>query len=134
MDYNEVLYESYQRCIEKPLFLKQFLEIFSGCNPKFSMMFENVDLERQERMIKAALILLFNASGVDGIRMLVKRLVQRHRDMGIHIQAEELDIWFDALLHTVEQHDPHYNDEIKEAWIKVFSIGLNAMKEECTAS
>ena len=131
MTSNELFYESFARCRIDQAFLESFLAYFCQHNPRFSERFEKVGLEQQTKMLKASIILIYNSAGLPSVRNSVKRLGKQHKDLGMDISEQELNEWFKSLLNTVKKYDPHYNDQVEQAWTETLDVGLKIMKQEC---
>ncbi|WP_215403336.1 globin [Vibrio gigantis] len=131
MTSNELFYESFERCRIDQTFLESFLDDFCQHNPRFSERFEKVGLEQQTKMLKASIILIYNSAGLPSVRNSVKRLGKQHKDLGMDISEQELNEWFKSLLNTVKKYDPHYNEQVEQAWTETLAAGLNIMKKEC---
>ncbi|MDD1827935.1 globin, partial [Photobacterium sp. ZSDE20] len=86
---------------------------------------------QQTKMLKASIILIYNSSGLPSVRSSVKRLGKQHKDLGMDISEQELNEWFHSLLNTVKKYDPHYNDQVEQAWAQTLDAGLSIMKKEC---
>lgn len=131
MALNELFYESFERCRIDQEFLETFLADFCEHNPRFSERFETIGLEQQTKMLKASIILIYNASGLPSVRNSVQKLGKRHKDLGMDISEQELNEWFHSLLNTVKQYDPHYDEHVEQAWTETLEAGLTIMKKEC---
>ncbi len=131
MTSNELFYESFERCRIDQAFLESFLADFCQHNPRFSERFEKVGLEQQTKMLKASIILIYNSAGLPSVRNSVKRLGKQHKNLGMDISEQELNEWFKSLLNTVKKYDPHYNDQVEQAWTETLDAGLKIMKQEC---
>ncbi|GEA60863.1 globin [Vibrio comitans] len=134
MDSNEVFSSSYQRCCIDQEFLTYFLQHFCRTNPRFSERFGGVDIDQQTKMLKASIILIHNASENAYVRNNVKNLAIQHKNLGLNIKGEELVAWRESLLVTVKAFDPHYNDDIDDAWRSALKVGMELMKEHATYS
>ena len=131
MTSNERFYESFERCRIDQEFLESFLADFWVHNPRFSERFENIGFEQQTKMLKASIILIYNSSGLPSVRNSVKKLGKRHKDLGMDISEQELNDWFNSLLNTVKKYDPHYDEQVEQAWTETLDVGLTIMKKEC---
>lgn len=129
MSSGETFINSYQRCCIGTEFLADFLDLFCDTNPRFQERFQEVDKDKQARMLKASLVLIQNASTTSSIRNTVRNLAVRHKNMGLDISVKELDIWVDSLLATVAIYDPLWDQEIELAWRNVLALGIEIMKE-----
>lgn len=130
MSSNEIFLNSYQRCRIGVHFLTDFLDHFCATNHRFQERFGAVDTKKQARMLKASLVLIQNASALASVRDTVRKLGDKHKEMGLNISEEELDMWVESLLATVEKYDPLYNDVIEKAWRDTLEVGIGIMKEK----
>ncbi|MCF4175362.1 MULTISPECIES: globin [Vibrio] len=130
MNNNEAFLDSYQRCRIGTEFMTDFLTIFCDANPRFLERFDGVDVEKQARMLKASLVLIQNTSTTTSIREAIRKLATKHKEMRLDISENELDMWVDSLLATVEIHDPLYDESIELAWRNVLNLGIEIMKEK----
>lgn len=80
-------------------------------------------------MLKASLVLIQNAPTSSSIRETIRKLAIKHKNMGLHISASELDMWIDNLAATVAVYDPLYDENIELAWRDVLASGIKIMKE-----
>ncbi|PSW05180.1 hypothetical protein C9I89_10360 [Photobacterium lipolyticum] len=62
MEFHERYNDSYARCIRNPRFLTIFYERFCSRNDNFRLMFANVDMDRQIKMLKASLMIIMLAN------------------------------------------------------------------------
>lgn len=131
MQYSEQFYESFRRCRIDQEFLEMFLSDFCEHNPRFYERFEEINLEQQTKMLKASVILIYNSAQLPSVRNSVRKLGRKHKDLGMKISEQELNMWFDSLLKTVKRTDPCYNSEVEEAWKHTLALGLDIMKQEC---
>ncbi|GMQ48640.1 globin [Vibrio sp. 10N] len=129
MNVDEVFYESYQRCAIDKEFLEDFLCDFCDKNPRFQERFEQVDIESQAKMLKASIILIYNAKGNVSVRSTVTNLAVRHKEMNLNISEYEFYLWVDSLISTVATHDPIFNQSIENAWRETLKSGLAIMKQ-----
>ncbi|WP_234498132.1 globin [Vibrio maritimus] len=130
MNSNETFLNSYQRCRIGSEFINDFLDLFCDANPRFQERFQEVDKEKQARMIKASLILIQNASTTASIRNTIRNLAIKHKDMGLDISAKELDMWVDSLVAIVAIYDPLYEEVIELAWRDALALGVEIMKDK----
>ncbi len=82
-------------------------------------------------MLKASIILIYNSAGLPSVLNSVKRLGKQHKDLEMDISEQELNEWFKSLLNTVKKYDPHYNEQVEQAWTETLDVGLKIMKQEC---
>jgi hypothetical protein len=129
MTIDEIFFESYQRCSIGDEFIEGFLSDFCVKNPRFKERFAKVDVERQAKMLKASIILVFNAKGSAAVRNTLADLAIRHKEMNLDILENEFDLWVDSLVSTVAKHDPIFDPAIENAWRETLKTGLLIMKQ-----
>lgn len=133
MNFHETFNDSYARCQKDPNFIILFYELFIEKDDRFRLLFSNVDMSKQYRMLKASISMIMLASTSAEARNYVKKLGKRHGPDGIGAEPLDFDIWLTSLLEAVKMCDYQYNSEIEQAWRKCFSLGIAIMKEECAA-
>lgn len=134
MNIDEIFYESYQRCAIDNEFLEDFLCDFCDKNPRFQERFEQVDIESQAKMLKASIILIYNAKGNASVRSTVTNLAVRHQEMNLNISEHEFDLWVDSLISTVAAHDLIFSQSIENAWRETLKPGIAIMKQISSVS
>ncbi|MFK7912450.1 MAG: globin [Pseudomonadales bacterium] len=106
-------------------FFRDFYQHFLQ-RPSIGDMFTAVDMERQIKMLRKSLYQLIACYLFDAPNADLRRLALLHRRLGI--TDAMLDSWLQALLETVEQHDPMYNTEVGLAWCWALTPGITFMK------
>ena len=84
---------------------------------------------RQMRMLKASLHMVMLASQ-PGIKpeFYLGSVAKRHSREDLNIPPQLYDIWLNALMQTVEEMDPQFNEETHQAWMAVMSTGIQYMR------
>jgi hemoglobin-like flavoprotein len=57
----------------------------------------------------------------------LRQLAERHSKQGVDVPPELYSVWLDCLIETVRRFDPKFNDEVGNAWRRVFSKGIEFM-------
>ena len=60
------------------------------------------------------------------------RVAHRHSAGEIGVAPELYDVWLDALVATVAEHDPEFSAEVELAWRMAFAEGITLMKHYYT--
>ncbi len=123
----ETFDDSLQRCNAKRGFENRFYEIFLASSPKVAEKFANTDFVRQKRALRASLhtILLAVGDQENGPDKYLRDLAEQHSSRELDIGAELYDYWLDSLLRAVEEYDPEYGPEVKDAWEQVMMVGVS---------
>ena len=122
----QVLDDSLCRCNAQPRFLDRFYESFLASSPKVREKFAKTDFARQKRALRASLhmILLAASDEQGGPDRYLHQFAERHSARDLDIGAELYDLWLDCLLATVEECDPDFNPEVRDAWERVMMVGI----------
>jgi len=109
--------ESYKRVAREPGFLDRFYSRFMEQDADVRARFQGVDMARQRFVLgRAVTLLLQHASGVThGVEGL-RETALRHGAGGMDIPAYMYDLWIDALVETVAEHDPRFSPDLDARW------------------
>jgi len=109
--------ESYKRVAGEPGFLDRFYERFMERDPDVRRRFAGVDMARQRFVLgRAVTLLLQHASGMErGVESL-REMAVRHGPLDLDIPPHLYDLWLDALVETVAEHDPRFSPELEAGW------------------
>ncbi len=129
----ETFHNSFERCISCPEFFDIFYERFFASSDEIVSFFEGKDLPRILKMVKDALFLILMASDKSSFATKkIESLASFHAGLGV--QPAHYDFWLSALLCTVEENDPQFDQDVADAWSEVLSHGLAIMKAACLES
>lgn len=129
---HEIFNDSYQRCQDSGNFLDVFYEGLWSENTTFRQLFEDVDMERQKKMLHASFLCIMMATFSNEAQSHIEQLGDRHGKNGLGLTTKDMDIWFECLLASVSKCDPKYTPQIEHAWRQCFTFGLSLMKERCS--
>jgi hypothetical protein len=110
-------YESLDRCLLNPGFLKRFYEIFLASSPEVGQKFQHVDMSRQRRVLHQSLQLtLMAAYGTPESTRGLLGLAQTHSRHQRNIPPHLYELWLDSLIKAAAEHDPQFTPAMGEAW------------------
>lgn len=120
--------DSLERCSKNSDFLEDFYTLFIASSDEVSKKFQNTDLKKQKRMLKASLFMLVLAAEgkLEGLEHLEK-IAESHNRQNLDIKPELYKIWLECLIQTVEKYDKKFNSKIEDVWRKTMSTGINFM-------
>ncbi len=132
MDYAQVFENSYKRLMgnseKADGFIKDFYEIFIHKDPAIRKLLERVDMERQIRMVKLSLLFIYNCHRDRFVNENLSKTAQLHGKNGLNIPVEYYDLWLEALMEAVKEHDDEFDDKVEVSWRMIMSVGTNFMK------
>ncbi|HWA16613.1 MAG TPA: globin [Gemmatimonadales bacterium] len=112
-----VFYESLDRCLLSPGFLKRFYELFLASSPEVRQKFQHVDMTRQRQVLHQSLKLtLMAAYGTPESTRGLQGLAETHSRQARDIPPHLYQLWLDALIKAAEEHDPQFTPDLVIAW------------------
>jgi len=109
--------ESYKRVAREPGFLDRFYTRFMESDPDVRARFQQVDMARQRFVIgRAVTLMLQHASGVRHGTDALRETAVHHGPGGMDIPPYMYDLWIDALVATVAEHDPRFSPDLDAGW------------------
>lgn len=110
-------YDSLDRCLHAPGFLKRFYEIFLASSPEVQQKFQHVDMTRQRQVLHQSLQLtLMAAYGTPESTRGLQSLAETHSRQARDIPPHLYDLWVDALVQAASEHDPQFTPELGPLW------------------
>lgn len=127
MNWLETFNDSYQRCLLNDRFFELFYENFWTKGERFRRQFSNINMQKQIRMLKSSIVFVMMANHSMEAQKKIVKYAQLHRPLGL--EPNDIDIWFDSLVATVEEFDPKFDESVEQAWRVCFEVGLDIMKQ-----
>ncbi len=119
--------QSYGRCCASPGFFDDFYQRFLASSPVIRAKFAATDMLAQKHLLRAGILnLVLHARGMSDAKL--RALGQSHSRGGFDIRPELYDLWLDALLQTVAEHDREVRPEDLTAWREVLGKGIALIK------
>lgn len=124
----DMAFQSYGRCIKSESFFEDFYSIFHGKSDVIRNMFTNTDMMQQRHLLRAGILwLLMHARGAPGNKL--KHLATTHSRTGYNVSPALYGLWVDALMETIERHDPEYSKELDGYWRESLAPGIKIIQE-----
>ncbi len=119
--------QSYGRCCASSSFFDTFYQHFLASSPAIHDKFVKTDMTAQKHLLRAGILnLVLYARGMSGTKLIA--LGQSHSREGFDIRPELYDLWLDALLLAIKQHDLEVTGEDLTAWREMLGKGINLIK------
>ena len=119
--------QSYGRCCASLGFFDDFYQRFLASSPVIRAKFAATDMLAQKHLLRAGILnLVLHARGMSDSKL--RALGQSHSREGFDIRPELYDLWLDALLQTVAEHDREVRAEDLTAWREVLGKGIALIK------
>jgi len=112
--------DSFERCINDPLFLDQFYEIFLASSDEVSAMFKDTDMGTQKAMLMTSLVYMSDAHNGS-----LSSIAERHDINHLNIKPYFYALWLDSLIAAAKSIDPLFDAEI--LWRETLQLGIDFM-------
>lgn len=121
--------DSLDRCNARGDFTEKFYTRFVAASPEAAEKFRRVDMQKQQRMLRASLYMMIAAAQgrSDGVAHL-NQIAAQHSRSDRDVRPELYDVWLESLLETVRECDPRVTPEVEAAWRSVLRHGIEFMK------
>lgn len=118
---------SYGRCCASPTFFDDFYQRFLASSPQVRKKFAHTDMAAQQRLLRHGILnLVMVARGLPATRL--RQLGESHSRARLDIGPELYASWVDCLLATLAQHDPDFDEALREEWRDVLEAGIAVMR------
>ena len=120
---------SYNRCCAVPEFFPSFYRNFFATTPEVTPLFARTDFRRQHNLLRHALslLLIYPKKPEAEARSLLRRVAERHSRSDLAIDPSLYGPFVDALIMTIQEHDPDFSPEIEAAWRTTVEQGVQYM-------
>lgn len=109
-------------------FARTFYRHLLASDPAVRRVFANTDFERQRELFLHGIYSLIDyARGGATGRLGIRRLGKTHGPSGMNITRAMYGHWIDSLLLALEEHDPNWSPELRNTWLRVLEIGVEAI-------
>ena len=123
MNESEKFNDSFERCINDPLFLDQFYEIFLSSSDEVSAMFTDTDMGTQKAMLMTSLVYMTHAH--NDSPGLLSSIAAKHNKNNLNIKPYLYALWLDSLIAAAKSIDPLFDAEI--LWRETLQEGIDFM-------
>jgi len=123
--------QSLRRIGSDDLFYEDFYRRLSGESEEVGALFRNRDMASIIGKLRVTLGMVAEAAeGKPGLEMYLEMLGGIHRRLDV--APRFFTLWRHALIATLSEHDPEFNDEIRGTWERVIDRVIDCMQQtEC---
>ncbi|TWI54269.1 hypothetical protein IQ22_02132 [Pseudomonas duriflava] len=121
--------QSYGRCCASPDFFDNFYRRFLASSPLIQEKFLNTDMTAQKALLRQGIMnLVMVARGMPDTKL--RALGESHSRQRMDIRPELYVFWIEALLATIQTHDPQCDETILASWREVLGEGIRVITTE----
>jgi len=117
--------ESYRRC-QSEEFFRAFYGRLLASDPAIGPMFAKTDFDRQIKLLQHSIGLLFIYAKRRNPAIL-ERIAMRHGRRDVNVPPDLYPRFTESLVATVKEFDPHYGNEVEQAWRMAVAPGIEFM-------
>ena len=117
--------ESFERCVNNPLFLDQFYDIFLSSSDEVKAIFRNTDMEIQKVMLVTSMA--YMTSAYDNKSSFLSNIAERHNKNNLNIKPHLYPLWLDSLIAAAKLTDPLFSIHTEKMWREILQPGINYM-------
>jgi hemoglobin-like flavoprotein len=136
LNYEKLFEDSYSRVIGEGIglgekgrrFFRHFYTTFFSKSEEVRDKFKDVEMDVQIHVLEKSMfhIISFYVAKTD--TEFLQKIAQTHNREQYDIKPKFYDIWLEALIETVEELDPEFNDDLRLAWRLAMTPGIQFMK------
>ena len=127
-DFSASFNDSYDRLMRDPHeFFEAFYANFMSKDPRIRAMFDQVDMKKQQMMLKKSLAYMINFAATKVVGDYLIDLSKRHHEE-LKVSDEMYVLWIDALVETVAELDESFDKSVEMGCRVAMSPGLEFMK------
>jgi len=123
----DAVFQSYGRCCNQTRFFESFYQRFMSKSEEVRNIFLDTDMAEQYRLLRAGIMwLIMHSRGAPGGKL--RHLGETHNRNGYNIQPHLYGYWLEALLETIEEHDPGCSAELLVQWREALNPGIDLIR------
>ena len=117
--------DSFERCINDPLFLDKFYEIFLSSSDEVYRKFKDTEMETQKAMLMTSLVYMSHAhKDTPG---LLSKIAERHNKNNLNINPYLYSLWLDSLVSAAKSIDPLFDVDTEKMWRETLQPSIDFM-------
>lgn len=118
---------SYSRCLRSPDFFTDFYDRLLASDPAIPPMFATTEFSKQHKLLQHGLGLLLSYAKTPDPALL-QRIAAKHSAGGVNVPPDMYGRFLDALVQTVGEHDPRFDEDVGAAWHEAARPGVEFMQ------
>lgn len=122
--------QSYGRALGNHDLMSDFYSRLMASHPGIARMFESIDMEQQQAVLKQSLsmAILFPRGNIIATHAM-QRIRGSHARDRLDIRPEYYDYWVDALIDTLAESDPEFSPALEQQWRDVLGHTIAFIRE-----
>ena len=123
----DIVFQSYGRSCNTPEFYETFYNVFMNKSPAIRAKFVNTNMKTQHGLLRGGIMwLIMHARGMSDSK--IRALGKSHSQGRMDIHPAMYELWVDALMETLHQHDPEFNLQLELIWRQTLKPSIDIIK------
>jgi len=124
---SDIVFQSYGRCCNKDAFFVDFYDRFMNSSDAIRDRFKDTEMKQQRHLLRNGIMqLVLHARGMPDTKL--RALGESHSREGYAIPPQWYELWMDALMATLRQHDDQFDDGLELAWRRAIQPGVDMIR------
>lgn len=125
----DLVMQSYGRCCASSGFFDSFYQYFLASSPEIREKFAHTNMPAQKQLLRQGILnLVMHARGMPDTKL--RALGCSHARGALDIRPELYDLWLQALLQSIGEHDDQCDANTRLAWHEVLNKGISVIKAQ----
>ena len=125
----DLVMQSYGRCCASSGFFDSFYQYFLASSPEIREKFASTNMPAQKQLLRQGILnLVMHARGMPDTKL--RALGCSHARGALDIRPELYDLWLQALLQSIGEHDGQCDANTRLAWHEVLNKGISVIKAQ----
>lgn len=125
----DLVMQSYGRCCASSGFFDSFYQYFLASSPEIREKFAHTNMPAQKQLLRQGILnLVMHARGMPDTKL--RALGCSHARGALDIRPELYDLWLQALLQSIGEHDGQCDANTRLAWREVLNKGISVIKAQ----
>ncbi|MBB6340601.1 hemoglobin-like flavoprotein [Pseudomonas fluvialis] len=125
----DLVMQSYGRCCASSGFFDSFYQYFLASSPEIRDKFAHTNMPAQKQLLRQGILnLVMHARGMPDTKL--RALGCSHSRAALDIRPELYDLWLQALLQSIGEHDGQCDASTRLAWHEVLNKGISVIKAQ----
>ena len=125
----DLVMQSYGRCCASSGFFDSFYQYFLASSPEIREKFAHTNMPAQKQLLRQGILnLVMHARSMPDTKL--RALGCSHARGALDIRPELYDLWLQALLQSIGEHDGQCDANTRLAWHEVLNKGISVIKAQ----
>lgn len=117
--------ESFKCCVNDPLFIDRFYELFLSSSGEVKLMFKDTDMETQKAMLHISMAYMTKSHEKKSEILL--KIANSHNKNNLNIRPHLYSLWLDSLVSAAKSINHDFDNNTEKLWRTCLQPGIDLM-------